>query len=188
MAPAALSTPQHVAISATKSQPASIPAWVKPDLAALLHVEHRSGDFAACSVSLVSLPAGAIFARITTPTIATKAYTSVQAGPDLHIELNSDLVYINHSCEPTLIFDMARWEVRVNPALSGGLQPGMELTFFYPSTEWHMAQPFKCLCGTAQCLGTVSGARDLGGKLAGYYLNAHIEDLLVEQAAQGEKK
>ncbi|KAF2494763.1 hypothetical protein BU16DRAFT_445764, partial [Lophium mytilinum] len=165
----------------TSANNTSIPAWVKPDLTALLRVERPPGDFTARSVSLVSLPAGAVFARITSPTIATKAYTSVQAGPNLHIELNSDLVYINHSCDPTLVFDMARWEVRVNPALSGGLQPGMELTFFYPSTEWHMAQPFKCLCGTAKCVGTVTGARDMGGKLAGYYLNAHIEELLVEK-------
>jgi len=165
----------------------SIPPWVTPNLSALLRVEHRPGDFASRSVSLVTLPPGAIFARITTPTPAIKAYSSVQASKHLHIELNSDLVYINHSCEPTLVFDMAAWEVRVNPELEDGLRPGMELTFFYPSTEWAMAQPFECLCGTERCLGTISGARDLGAaKLGGYYLNAHIEELLVEQAAQGK--
>ncbi|OSS47085.1 hypothetical protein B5807_09999 [Epicoccum nigrum] len=86
----------------------AIPAWVNPDLTRLMRVEKRPGAFASASYSLVSLPAGAVFARITSPTPATVAYSSVQASKTLHIELNCDLVYINHSCSPTLIFDMAR--------------------------------------------------------------------------------
>ena len=97
-----------------------IPAWVNPDLTRLMRVDKRPGNYASASYSLVSLPAGALFARITTPTPATAAYSSVQAGKNLHIELNCDLVYINHSCSPTLIFDMQAWEVRVNPDLEGG--------------------------------------------------------------------
>lgn len=27
------------------------------------------------------------------------------------------------------------------------IQPGDELSFFYPSTEWEMAQGFECKCG-----------------------------------------
>ncbi|OAL44769.1 hypothetical protein IQ07DRAFT_476878, partial [Pyrenochaeta sp. DS3sAY3a] len=159
-----------------------VPAWVTPDLTRLLKVEHKPGSFASRSVSLVSLPAGAIFARITSPTPAVCAYSSVQATRDLHIELNCDLVYINHSCRPSLVFDMQRWEVRVNPALEGGLKAGDELTFFYPSTEWHMAQPFDCLCGQDVCRGRIAGARDMEGSVLGeYWLNAHIEGLLEEK-------
>lgn len=40
---------------------------------------------------------------------------------------------------------MQRWEVRVSED-GEGLKEGDELTFFYPSTEWSMAQPFDCLC------------------------------------------
>lgn len=162
-----------------------VPAWVKPDLSRLLRVEHLEGDFASRSVSLVDLPPGAIFARITSPTPATCAYTSVQASRDLHIELNSDLVYVNHSCRPTLLFDMTKWEVRVNPDLDGGLSAGDELTFFYPSSEWDMAQPFKCRCQEAECTGTISGAKDMPPEvLRKYWLNPHIEELLNEKAAQ----
>ncbi|KAF2194166.1 hypothetical protein K469DRAFT_709674 [Zopfia rhizophila CBS 207.26] len=160
----------------------SIPAWVKPDLSRLLRVEHLSGSFASRSVSLIDLPAGAIFARITNPTPASCAYTSVQASRSLHIELNCDLVYINHSCRPTLVFDMMRWEVKVNPDLEGGLKAGDELTFFYPSTEWVMAQPFDCMCQEKECKGTISGAKDMEEEvLANYWLNLHIEELLQEQ-------
>lgn len=160
-----------------------IPAWVKPDLTRLLRVEHLEGDFASRSISLVDLPAGHIFARITNPTPATCAYTSVQASRSLHIELNCDLVYINHSCRPTLVFDMERWEVRVNPDLHQGLKAGDELTFFYPSTEYAMAQPFGCRCGEKECRGTITGAKDMPlDILRQYWLSPHIEELLQEVA------
>ncbi|KAF2745367.1 hypothetical protein M011DRAFT_479192 [Sporormia fimetaria CBS 119925] len=163
----------------------TIPAWVGPDLPRLMKVEHRPGAFAARSISLVDLPAGAIFARINTPTPAKCAYSSVQASRTLHIELNSDLVYINHSCKPTLIFDMARWEVRVNPDLEGGLKEGDELTFFYPSSEWHMAQPFDCLCKQEECRGRISGAKDMEAEvMRKYWLNEHIEELLRESGVE----
>ena len=29
------------------------------------------------------------------------------------------------------------------------ISEGDELTFFYPSTEWAMAEPFECGCGAA---------------------------------------
>jgi len=164
-----------------------IPAWVQPDLSRLLRVEHNPGSFTSRSVSLVRLGPGALFARITNPTPATVAYSSVQAARDLHIELNSDLVYINHSCAPSLVFDMARWEIRVSDR-PGGLEVGDELTFFYPSTEWVMAQPFDCFCKTAECVGRVGGARDMDKAVLGrYWLNRHVEELLLEKE-EDEKK
>jgi hypothetical protein len=157
-----------------------IPAWVQPDLTRLLRVERNPGSFASRSVSLVSLPAGSIFARISSPTPATVAYSSVQASRDLHIELNCDLVFVNHSCAPSLVFDMQRWEVRVSSERD--LKEGDELTFFYPSTEWDMAQPFDCLCGGGKCRGRITGARDMDeGVLGEYWLNKHVEELLGEK-------
>lgn len=169
--------------SSTQNGGASeIPAWVQPDLTRLLRVEHNPGSFTSRSVSLVNLPPGAIFARITNPTPAPVAYSSVQASRDLHIELNCDLVYINHSCSPSLVFDMQRWEVRVSEDREGGLKVGDELTFFYPSTEWSMAQPFECLCKTSECKGRITGARDMPREVLGkYWLNGHIEEMLAEK-------
>ena len=195
MSPSAISTtpsPAPTQGSESTPQPATkpnsthnqIPARVNPHLSRQMRVEKRPGAFASASYSLVSLPAGAVFARITTPTPATVAYSSVQASATLHIELNCDLVYINHSCAPTLIFDMKRWEVRVNPDLEGGLQVGDELTFFYPSTEWSMAQPFECLCKSSECKRTIKGARDMRVvDLDDYWLSEHVKELLHERDA-----
>ncbi|KIJ53160.1 hypothetical protein M422DRAFT_73965 [Sphaerobolus stellatus SS14] len=91
-----------------------------------------------------------------------KAYTSVQcgSGPDDHIELNSDLVYVNHSCEPNVAFDLSssdssKWHLRALKEI----EAGEYLTFFYPSTEWAMDQAFHCKCGARSCIGIVKGAK-----------------------------
>lgn len=63
------------------------------------------------------------------------------------------------------------------------------LKFFYPSTEWHLAQPFSCLCKTRSCRGTISGARDMSSpQLDGYWLNQHIRELLAERDALSRGK
>ena len=56
--------------------------------------------------------------------------------------------------------------------------------FFYPSTEWDMAQPFDCLCGSETCRGRISGAGDMTAKqLSGLFLNKHIHELLEERTS-----
>jgi hypothetical protein len=105
----------------------------------------------------------------------------VQVSGTQHIELNSDLLYANHSCAPSLEFDMQRWEIRVSR--DRALRVGDPLTFFYPSTEWEMAQAFQCGCGAgARCRGWIRGARDMGrAGLQGYWVNQHVLELLKEE-------
>lgn len=147
------------------------------DLKDRLHVERSAKAFASRAVSLIDLPAGSLFLKITKATPATKAYTSVQTSENTHIELNSDIVFINHSCKPSVIFDMERMEVRVSSARD--LKKGDALTFFYPSSEWDMAQPFDCKCGEKECKGIIDGAGKMSEEVVrGYWLNVHIEKLL----------
>ncbi|KAF2842887.1 hypothetical protein M501DRAFT_993662 [Patellaria atrata CBS 101060] len=162
-------------------QDSEIPPWVQPDLSKLLTVEKSTEAFGSRSTSRVSLPPGALFARITTVTIASdKAWSSVQAGPNLHLDLNSDLLYTNHSCDPSLVFDMKRYEVRVVD--NKPLKVGDTLTYFYPSTEWEFAQPFECKCGAGggKCKVWIAGAKDMKKEhLVDYWLNDHIRKLLA---------
>jgi hypothetical protein len=162
-----------------KSQP-------QPTHPGLLHVQRSAQAFGSSAISEVSLPAGALFAKITTATPATKAYTSVQVSRDAHIELNSDLVYCNHSCDPTLNFDMGKMEVRVVD--DRPLKKGDPLTFFYPSSEWEMDQPFQCTCGAGEkCKRFIKGAKGMGREgLKGYWLNTHIEELVEEEEQKKE--
>lgn len=166
----------------TNGIPKLKPGDENPPLASRLNVERSEKAFGSRAVSLVGLPAGALFARITTATPATKAYSSVQISENDHIELNSDLVYCNHSCDPSLIFDMSKFEIRV--AADRDLKKGDALTFWYPSSEWDMAQPFDCTCGTDRCKDRIGGAKDMDlAVLREYWLNDHIERMLATRKA-----
>ncbi|KAI4187254.1 MAG: hypothetical protein L6R41_002928 [Letrouitia leprolyta] len=171
------------AVDSRQQEPAlkAIPPWVAPHTPSLLRVDKGEVQFSSSATSKVSLPAGALFARITTATYTPhQTYSSVQVGQDEHVDLNSDLVFINHSCQPSLEFDMARFEIRV--VRDRPLREGDELTFFYPSTEWRMAQPFDCHCDAPKgiCLKRVEGAETLDDSiLRRYWFNEHIEQLLA---------
>ncbi|TVY85608.1 hypothetical protein LAWI1_G008306, partial [Lachnellula willkommii] len=134
------------------------------------------------SFSTIALPPFGFFAKLSFPpcTLADSAtYATVQIGRETHMNLNSDLVYINHSCVPSVIFDTTSLSILAGPH---GLQPNQELTFFYPSTEWDMAQGFSCFCAADTCRGYIAGAKQMGrGALEGVWLNAHIRELLEER-------
>lgn len=160
------------------------PFWEQPSHPGLIQVVKGNRPYTSAAYSLVSLPPGALFAHITTATtVAHTTYTSVATGSDSRIELNSDLVYCNHSCQPSLVFDMARLEVRVSD--DRPLRPGDALTFFYPSTEWDMVQPFQCECGADDgvCLGRIAGASVVEPELllAHWWLNEHVRALVADK-------
>lgn len=97
---------------------------------------------------------------------ATPNYLTVQVGEGRHIELDPAILqYMNHSCEPNCFFDTARMEV----VALRDIAAGEELGFFYPSSEWHMAQPFDCLCGATACLRRIAGADSLPPEVLGRY-------------------
>ncbi|KAK0705333.1 hypothetical protein B0H67DRAFT_497973 [Lasiosphaeris hirsuta] len=160
------------------------PSWIRPSHPDVQHVIINESEFTSKSHSKVALPPFGLFAKMAFPpcTLATgPTYATVQIGLDKHLNLNSDLLYINHSCEPSLIFDTGNLNILAGPK---GLEVGEELTFFYPSSEWFMAQPFDCLCGKSTCRGRIAGARDMTDtQLRGLWLNGHIRQLLEERKA-----
>jgi hypothetical protein len=107
-----------------------------------------------------------------TQTYAT--YLTVQTGTNTHITLQPEfLQYINHSCNPNVFFNTTTMELVCLRAL----QPGDELTFFYPSTEWDMSQPFVCNCKSENCLQLINGASHLDvSTLAKYQLTDFIKN------------
>jgi hypothetical protein len=158
----------------------------------------------------VDLKAGQLIAYITSHTPQkAPAWSSVQTGHNSHIELNSPMLYINHSCSPNVEFRMVSPDADGNypsasayptregePAPVAGdygvagelrvtesrdLKAGEDLSFFYPSTEWDMGKPFKCLCDAPKnvCLGEISGAKAVDREvLKKYQINPHILKML----------
>ncbi len=99
---------------------------------------------------------------------------TVQAGRFKHIEVGL-IASLNHSCNPNLVLDTTRMLVIAAREIS----EGDELTFFYPSTEWEMAVPFICACGSTNCIHVVAGARYLSpAVLERYFLNQHIRRMI----------
>lgn len=104
------------------------------------------------------------------------SYLTVQIDTDKHICLQPTfLQYINHSCSPNVFFDTSNGVIICLKQINRG----DELTYFYPATEWTMAQPFQCSCGNSNCLGYIKGASYLSKEvLSGYHLSDFIQQQL----------
>ncbi len=106
----------------------------------------------------------------------TPNYLTVQVGEKEHIELFPEcLECANHSCDPNCFFDTTSMEFVTLKAIAAG----EEFTFFYPSAEWDMDQPFECYCGSDQCIGKVEGAKYLSApSIAKYRFTDFIQSKL----------
>lgn len=146
-------------------------------------------------ISRIARPRGSHLCDITTHyAIQKPTWSSFQSSPTHHAELDSALVYMNHSCDPTVEIEVRTpdadgnypdgigGEVRV--ARDRDLQVGDHLTFFYPSTEWAGSRPFQCLCGSERkkCIGIHRGSSVLSKEVLNqYFINKHIHDLMAER-------
>jgi hypothetical protein len=82
------------------------PHWVQPSHPDIQEVIINEAEFTTKSISKIALPPFGLFAKLEFPpcTVAAEpTYATVQMGRDRHLDLNSDLLYINHSCEPSLV-------------------------------------------------------------------------------------
>ena len=126
-------------------------------------------------VAMRAFAAGTVVATITghRETVEANRF-SVQVGVSTHIDDLGPFTYLNHSCVPNVFFDttaLALTAIR-------DIDVGDELSFFYPSTEWQMAEAFDCHCGAAECVGLITGAAMLPDNvLTRYQINRHIEEL-----------
>lgn len=140
-------------------------------------------DLASGSKSLhtiVEFMPGQLVSKFEPKTILeTPNYLTVQAGNNQHIMLDPDfLQYINHSCDPNVDFDPSNCTVTAKRKIA----VGEELTFFYPSTEWSMAQGFTCLCQSKKCLGYIQGAAYLSlNTLTSYKFSRYIQQRIEKQ-------
>jgi len=104
-------------------------------------------------------------------------YLTVQVDAGKHITLQPEfLQYINHSCSPNAFFDTTHFVL----VCVKEIKEGDEITFFYPSAEWHMEQPFACRCQAANCHKYIQGAAHLSKEILKQY---HLTDFITKQVA-----
>lgn len=86
---------------------------------------------------------------------------SLQIGKKEHLRAFSEdpedeassFRFLNHSCSPNSYFDIPN---RILIALNE-IAINEEIVFHYCTTEYEMISPFKCLCGSKNCLGEIKG-------------------------------
>lgn len=102
----------------------------------------------------------------------TPSYLTLQIDDHKHIMLSPTyLQYINHSCNPNSFFDTTN----LNLVALRDIAINEEFSFFYPSTEWDMDQPFVCNCRHQDCLGVIRGAKHLNDQqIQGYRVNQYV--------------
>ena len=112
--------------------------------------------------------------------LSKPTFLTLQVDVDKHIMMQPEhLQYINHSCDPNVFFDTYTMQV----IALRRIEQSDELTFFYPSTEWDMAQPFKCFCGSNRCLGEIKGAAHISPDvLSKYRLTRFIQQQLHDRS------
>jgi len=99
------------------------------------------------------------------PSPTPTRYT-VQIGENQHLEMASGMTlegildryfwrFMNHSCEPNT-FILERDVIALRR-----IAPWEAVTFNYNTTEYDMASPFDCHCGSAHCLGPIRGFKHL---------------------------
>ncbi|KAG0304157.1 hypothetical protein BGZ98_005860 [Dissophora globulifera] len=152
----------------------------QPSHPKLFEVLYAEGSFNSQLVASTAFKKGDIICKIEGTTPGPKKYTTVQVAKDLHMELHSDLVFLNHSCNPSTLLDTDKMQL----IAAVDIKQGEPLTFFYPSSEWEMDQPFPCWCGADGCCKSIQGAKFLPRVvLERYVLTSHIRELLEEREA-----
>ena len=126
--------------------------------------------FGKTIISNTSIPSGTLIYEIKDYEIKdTPNYQTIQIGKNLHLQDSGAISFMNHSCNPNCIIDTKLLGVY---AIKNIIK-GDELTFFYPSTEWILSQPFKCNCNYDNCIGYVDGLHslDISEISKRYYIN-----------------
>ena len=148
-------------VSAPQSYPAgTVLATSSPAVGVLVEAEQRR------LIAVQPIRAGAtIFTLVGRETRVPTRY-SIQVGPEMHLD-SDDLptdearvrdrywMYLNHSCDPSA------WVKGLSIIALRDIAAGDGVTFDYNATEYEMAEPFSCRCGTAACVGTVAGYKHL---------------------------
>ncbi|KNE57326.1 hypothetical protein AMAG_03048 [Allomyces macrogynus ATCC 38327] len=144
-------------------------------------------DFSSKLVATRAFAKGEVIAKVDTAGAVAeseKRYSTIQVGKDKHAQVTSDLVYMNHSCNPSADFDAPNMALIATQDIA----VGDDLSFFYPSSEWDMDQPFDCWCGASQCIMRVEGAKHVPADVLNRYsLTPHIQELKAEQEAEHHK-
>lgn len=105
---------------------------------------------------------------------SSPTYQTIQVDQHIHV-LDCVFANMNHSCDPNTFIDTHTLSL----IAERDIKAEEELTFSYFTTEWRMDKPFKCECGSLDCVGEILGAYKLSPRwLSKYRLSNHVQKLI----------
>lgn len=107
-----------------------------PSHSNLFRVSFSNGNFSSKLLAMRAFSRGETIAHLEDLTPGPKLYSTIQVSRNSHVELNSDLMYMNHACRPSATLDVEKMAV----IAAIDLAEGNEITIFYPATEWDMGK------------------------------------------------
>lgn len=127
----------------------------------LVEIKHHPGmgivTFAAQSIGTGTEFMSAKGIRIQFPTPLT-----VMLDENTHLlMLDGVFQYLAHLCEPNVKISIDDINNRVKCEALRDIQPGELIGYNYNTTEWDMASPFACCCGSPICALTIRGHKHL---------------------------
>ena len=127
-------------------------AWASPK------IERCDGEIGQGVVAREEIEPGEVLIALAHVFTAEPSRYTIQLEEGLHQAGTGEIDdFLNHACEPSVRLDAER---RCFVA-ARRIAPGEELTFNYLSSEWDMAEPFECRCGSRRCLRKIRGFRHL---------------------------
>lgn len=117
-------------------------------------------------IAIRPIPAGTSIFTVEGREFATPTRHSIQVDRDVHIDRDEShdanesvrryfWRFMDHACDPAAIIRRRSVIARRHIAA------GEAVTFNYNTTEYDLAEPFRCRCDSAMCVGLVRGARHL---------------------------
>jgi len=134
-------------------------------------------------VALEEIPMGEVLIRFDGTFLPRPTKNTLQIDVGKHLEGPGEIDdYLNHSCSPNGYIEFDTLSYKTMRMVS----PGEELTFNYLTTEWDMANKFRCVCGSAACLHEIKGFRylTLAQKQA---LKRFLSPYLIKKLAEEER-
>ena len=109
----------------------------------------KKEGFQSKLVSSVRIAKGSILCDLKEfPVVYEPSYQTIQISEKSHLLINNQFAFLNHSCEPNVIVNLDDMVIEVCKEIAAD----EELSFFYPSCEWKMSQPFDCWCGSEKVM------------------------------------
>ncbi|KAG5466506.1 hypothetical protein LSCM4_01657 [Leishmania orientalis] len=125
-------------------------------------VEVRAnGEMGQATFAVVDIAAGSCFLQVKGLSIPFPTLYTIMLDEGRHLLFADGAQCLAHSCEPNV---RVRVDATNNMIECQALRPikaGELIAFNYNATEWDMSTPFRCLCGSRQCVYKIRGFKHL---------------------------